>query len=92
MKYVTISTLKPGIDNAKKALEVFTIVGNAEGTETLLAGIDGKTFVNIVESDDPDLATAMTYAPFFESVTVIPVAEVDDKWMAAIQKAVVAWG
>jgi hypothetical protein len=34
----------------------------------------------------------MTYAPFFDSVTVFPVTEVDDKWMAAIQKAVVAWG
>ncbi len=92
MKYVVISKLNPGIDNAKRALEVFTAVGTAPGTEALLAGTDGKTFINIVDSDEPDLATAMTYAPFFESVNVIPVVPVDDAWTAAIQKAVSAWG
>ncbi len=33
----------------------------------------GKTFINIVETDVPDITAASTYAPFFEETTVIPV-------------------
>jgi hypothetical protein len=92
MKFVVISTLSPGVENAKKALEVFVKTGTAPGTEALLAGSDGKTFINIIEADSPDIAISSTYAPFFESTTVIPVVPVDDAWMAAIQSAVAAWG
>jgi len=92
VKYVVISRLNPGTDNAKAALAVFSKTGSPPGTEALLAGVDGKTFITIVEEDTPDMANAATYAPFFESVTVIPVVPVDDAWMAAIQSAVAAWG
>jgi len=92
MKYVVISTLSPGTDNAKAALAVFVKSGVASGTQATLAAIDGKTFVNIIESDTPDVANSATFAPFFDSVTVLPVVDVDDAWMAAIQQAVAAWG
>jgi len=92
MKYVVISKLNPGTDNAKQALEVFLKAGTAPGTEATLAGVDGKTFVNIIEADTPDVANSATYAPFFESVDVIPVVAVDDAWLAAIQQAVATWG
>lgn len=92
MKYVVISTLNTGTDNAKAALAVFMKEGVAPGTQATMAAVDGKTFVNIIESDVPDVANSATFAPFFSSVTVLPVVDVDDAWMAAIQKAVAAWG
>jgi hypothetical protein len=92
VKYVVISRLAPGVENARKALEVFMKAGLAPGTEATWAGTDGKTFINIVESDAPDMTVSATYAPFFEQVTVIPVVPVDGAWMEAIQAAQSNWG
>jgi hypothetical protein len=92
VKYVVISRLAPGVDNARKALEVFTKAGLAPGTEATWAGTDGKTFINVVEADSPDMTTSATYAPFFEQTTVIPVVPLDDAWMTAIQAAQTNWG
>ena len=92
MKYIAISRLAPGVDNARKALEVFQKAGVPPGTESLWASTDGKTVINIVETDTPDMTTAATYAPFFEQTTVFPVVPVDDAWMQAIQTAQSNWG
>jgi hypothetical protein len=92
MKYVVINRLAPGIDNARKALEVFTKVGLPDGTEGTWAATDGKTFINIVETDTPDTATTATYAPFFEETTIIPVVAMDDAWMQALLAAQSNWG
>ena len=91
MKYVVISRLAPGVDGARKAFEVFLKAGLPAGTESVWAGADGKTFINIVESESPDITTASTYAPFFEESTVIPVVAVDDAWMEAIRNAQANW-
>ncbi len=91
MKYIVISRLAPGVDNARKALEVFTKAGVGPGTEATWAGVDGKTFINIVEADVPDMTISSTYAPLFEDVTVIPVVAVDGTWMEAIQAAQSNW-
>jgi len=88
MKFVTVMRLAPGVENVKQAFDVFGKVGSAEGTQALYAGTDGKTFVSLTDSDDPDLATVATYAPFWESITVIPVVDVDDAWMNAMVKAI----
>jgi hypothetical protein len=88
MKYVSIVRLAPGVDNVKRAFEVFGKHGATEGTEVLYAGIDGKTFVTISDGDDPDMAGTSTYAPFFESSTVIPVVDVDEAWTTAIMTAI----
>jgi hypothetical protein len=92
MKYIVISRLAPGIDNARKALEVFTTTGLPPGSEATWAGTDGKTFVNIVETDTPDVTASATYAPFFEETTVIPVVPVDSTWIEAIRAAESNWG
>jgi hypothetical protein len=92
MKYVVISRLAPGVANAQKALEVFSKAGLPPGTETVYAGTDGKTFVNVVDSDTPDIQAASTYAPFFEETTVLPVVPLDDAWMEAIRAAQSTWG
>jgi Domain of unknown function (DUF3303) len=92
MKYVVISRLAPGTENARQALEVFTKAGLPSGTEATWAATDGKTFINIVETDVPDIQGASTYAPFFEETTVIPVVALDDAWMEAIQAAQSNWG
>jgi hypothetical protein len=92
MKYVVIGRLAPGVDNTRKALEVFMKAGLAPGTEATWAATDGKTFINVIDTDAPDMTTAATYAPFFEETTVIPVVPVDDAWMAAIQAAQSNWG
>ena len=91
MKYIVVSTLAPGVDNSRKALEVFIKAGVAPGTEATWAGTDGKTFITIVDSDAPDITIAATYAPFFETVRVIPVVAVDAAWLAAIQAAQANW-
>jgi hypothetical protein len=92
MKYVLISRLAPGIDNARKALEVYGKAGMPSGTESSWAGTDGKTFVSIIEQDVPDTMLSATYAPFFEEATVIPVVPLDDAWLKAIQAAQANWG
>jgi len=95
MKYVVISRLAPGVENARKALEVYMKAGLAPGTEAIYAATDGKTYVNIVESADGDavdMVTSYTYAPFFEQTTVIPVVAVDEAWLQAVQAASANWG
>jgi hypothetical protein len=91
VKYVVISKLAPGVDNSRSALAVFMKAGLAPGTEATWAGTDGKTFINIVETDSPDIVTAATYAPYFEQTTVIPVVAVDGAWLEAIQAAQANW-
>jgi hypothetical protein len=91
VKYAVISRLAPGVDNARKALEVFTKAGLPAGTEATWAGTDGKTFINIVETDAPDLTAAATYSPFFEQTTVIPIVAVDAAWLEAMQAAQANW-
>jgi hypothetical protein len=91
VKYIVISRRAPGIENARKALEVFEKAGLPPGTEVTWAGTDGKTLINVVDRDVPDMATAATYAPFFEETTVIPVVGLDDAWMQAIQAAEANW-
>jgi hypothetical protein len=91
MKFVVISRLAPGVDSARKAFEVFLKAGLPTGTESVWAGADGKTFVNIVESESPDMVASSTYGPFFEESTVIPVVPVDDAWIEAIRAAQANW-
>ena len=92
MKYIQIGRLAPGIDNARKALEVFAKVGEVPGTESTWASADGKTFVSLLEVDSFDMTTFATYAPFFEELTVFPVVPLDEAWMTAAQTAVSNWG
>jgi hypothetical protein len=92
MKYVVISKLAPGVDNARKALNTYGKAGLLPGTQSTWAGTDGKTFISIVEQDVPDMVTSATYAPFMDDTTVIPVAPLDDAWLKAIQAAQANWG
>jgi hypothetical protein len=91
MRYVVISRLAPGVDNARKALAVYGKVGLPPGTESVWAGTDGKTFINILEAETPDITASSTYAPFFEETTVIPVVAVDEDWLKAISAAQDNW-
>ena len=92
MKHVIISKLAPGVENSRKALEVFQKAGLPAGTESTWAAADGKTFISIVEADTVDILSSATYAPFFEESTTIPVVPVDDAWMKAILEAQNNWG
>lgn len=92
MKFIVINRLAPGIDNAKKALEVFMKAGLPAGSEATWASTDGKTFINIVESDAPDVTMSATYGPFFEETTVFQVVPVDGAWLESIQAAQANWG
>ncbi|HEY2638548.1 MAG TPA: hypothetical protein VGI66_01505 [Streptosporangiaceae bacterium] len=91
MKFVVISRVAPGVENARKVLEVFLKAGLPQGTEALYAASDGKTIINIVDSDTPDLVASYTYAPFFEETTVIPVVAADEMWLQSIQTAQANW-
>lgn len=88
VKYISISHLAPGVENVKRAFEVFGQVGTPDATQALYASPDGKTFVLIVEADDYDLVRSATYAPFFDEVTVIPVVDVDETWTNSILQAI----
>jgi hypothetical protein len=92
VKYVAIFKLAPGIDTARKALEVFGKVGVQDGTEATWAGVDGKTFITVIETDTPNMTVAATYAPFFEENTVIPVVPLDAEWLEAMKAAELNWG
>ena len=91
MKYVVISRVAPGVENSRKALEVFLKAGPPQGTEALYAASDGKTFINIVESDAPDIVASYTYAPFFDETKVLPVVAADETWLQSIQTAQATW-
>jgi hypothetical protein len=91
VKFIVISRLAPGVENSRKALEVYLKAGLPQGTEAIYAGSDGKTFINIVESDSPDIVASYTYAPFFEATQVIPVIAVDETWLQSIQTAQANW-
>jgi len=91
MKYVVIARAAPGVENQRKALEVFLKAGPAPGSQGLLAAADGKTYIDIVEIDELDLTTALTYAPFFETFEVLPVVSVDEAWLQAVQAAQAKW-
>lgn len=92
MKYVVITRLAPGLENSRKALEVYLKAGLPKGTEAIYAGSDGKTFINILDSDSPDLVGSSTYAPFFDRSEIIPVVPADEKWLQAVQEAQGNWG
>lgn len=91
MKFVVISRLAPGVENARKALQVYLKAGPAQGTQAIYAASDGKTFISIVESDTPDTVASSTYAPFFDKSEVFPVVAVDETWLQAIQAAQANW-
>jgi hypothetical protein len=91
VKYVVISRLAPGVDNARKALEVFMKAGVPAETEATWACTDGKTFINVVDTDEPNMTVSASYAPFFEKTTVLPVVAVDAAWLEAIQAAQSNW-
>jgi len=91
VKFVVISRLAPGVENSRKALQVYLTAGLPQGTEAIYAASDGKTFINIVESDTPDMVASSTYAPFFDKSEVFPVVAVDETWLQAIQAAQANW-
>jgi hypothetical protein len=91
MQYVLIARLAPGVENQRKALQVFVKAGPAQGTTGLYAGTDGKTYITMLESDEPDLVAGLTYAPFFEKFEVVPVVPVDETWLRAAQAAEANW-
>ena len=88
MKYVVISRLAPGVENAQAALATFMKVGVGPGTEATYAATDGKTFINIIDQDTAGLANQ----PPIQGLTVIyPVVAVDAAWLDAIQAARANW-
>jgi hypothetical protein len=94
MKYVVVSRLAPGVENARKSLEVFMKAppqAPPGGSIEILAAIDGKTVITIVESDDTDMALTYTFAPYWEETKVFPVVAIDEAWMQAIEAAQANW-
>ncbi len=92
MKYLVISTLAPGVDNARNSLEVFKKVGLPPGTESAWASADGKTFITVTEAEGaPDMTGTSTFAPYLAESHVIPIVAIDDAWMKAIEAAAANW-
>ncbi len=90
MKYVVISHLVPGIDNQLQGFKIFSEVGPPPGAEAVWAGVDGKTIIVVI--DEPNLEQTLTYGPFFQDVTVIPVVDLDDAYVQTLQTAHEHWG
>ena len=79
------------MENSRKALEVFLKAGLSPGRRRPTPPADGKTFINIIESDTPDMVASSTYAPFLDKREVFPVVPVDKTWLQAIQAAQANW-
>ena len=92
MKYVTMVRLAPGVESVRQAFEIFGKIGQAEGTQHLYAGADGKTFIVISESDELDMVNTASLAPFFESTTIMPGVDRDDAWVTAMTQAIANQG
>jgi DNA-binding CsgD family transcriptional regulator len=82
---------KLGVRTRAELARGFLKAGLPQGTEATYATSDGKTFINIVESDAPDMVAASTYAPFFDKSEVFSVVAVDEAWLQAIQAAQANW-
>ena len=76
----------------RHGLEVFSKAGLSSQAVENWAGVDGKTFVTVIEAEDKlDLVAPLTYGPFFQSVEVIPVVPLDDDYIAALRAAQGNW-
>lgn len=93
MKYVIFGTTKADTATSRETMEVFLSVGPIEGTTALMAGLDGRTFVSIIDTDDPSLLHKgnATYQPYFDEFRVIPVRDMDEAVIADIQEAQANW-
>jgi hypothetical protein len=93
MKYVVIAKSNSNQATSREAMSVFAEQGVAEGTVALTAGLDGRTIMNIVETDDPAGLhnVTVTYSPYFDDFQVIPVLDVDDATVASILDAQGNW-
>jgi hypothetical protein len=92
MKYVIISRTGPGVDSTRQGLEVFSKAGLPSQAVESWAGVDGKTFVTVLDVEGNfDLVPSLTYGPFFEDVEVIPVVPLDDDYIAALRTAMENW-
>lgn len=87
MKLIITQHLAPGVDAATNCWELFQKFGGTPGITALYFGVDGKTGVAIVETDELDMVTAMTYGPFWDQVTVLPVVDVDESFATACNTA-----
>jgi len=86
MKYIITARIAPGVENSKAAFDMFGKVGAPDNMEALYAAADGKTFIGIVNGD-PNITNSLTYAPFYDDVTVHAIVDLDDAWMAAATAA-----
>jgi hypothetical protein len=86
MKAITILRMHPGAETQRKALELFLKHGSSDGNEWVLGSADTQTYIALGELD-ADIASNATYAPYFD-VEVIPVVDLDESWVAAMQEAV----
>lgn len=86
MKYISILRMHPGTELQAEALKTFLAHGPVEGTEWLLASTSSKIYISLGSADTPDIAGLATYAPFFD-VETIPVVDVDEAWVNAMQES-----
>ena len=91
MKLIITQHVATGTDSATTCWDLFQKYGGTPDITSLYFGVDGKTAVAIVETDELDMVTAMTYGPFFDHVTVLPVVDVDEAYAAATNAAVERW-
>lgn len=84
---VNIMRMRPGQENQRKALELFTKHGPTAGTQWLLASASSQVYVSLVNLEEWNSAQSATFAPYFD-IETIPVCNVDDDWVAAMHEAV----
>ncbi len=91
MRYLTSFRLAPGTENSLAGWDMFQKLGMPPNALAAYAGIDGKTFVAINDGEI-DTTFLMSFTPFYDQVTVLPVVEVDETWVAAAGAAVANLG
>lgn len=91
MKLIITQHLVADPESATTCWQLFEKFGGTPDITELYFGVDGKTCVAIVDTDELDMVTALTYGPFLDQVTVLPVVDVDEAYAAACNTAVERW-
>lgn len=87
MKYVNIFRQASGADTIQASWEMFQKLGLPDNAEKAYAAADGKTYV-IITDGVVDATQVLSFAPFFEEMTVLPVVEIDDAWAGSAAAAI----
>lgn len=92
MKFISILRMRPGAEAQEKSLELLLKHDSGDSTQWMLSSGNTQTYIMMSELDtlgDADVTTSAIFAPYMD-IETIPVVDVDETWVANMQKAIQA--